>query len=661
MTTTTTTMTALLYRRPSAKGGSKMISSVVSMLPSNMRTRITTSKKTTATTIHRLRPSPLSGYRSSSATATATASASLVTTQTAASKTKFSSDTSRSFFFSSSSSSSSSSTKGRRSSSTTTTTATTTSTTLVSPLKPHDVGGFEGLLSNATNGTIDEKNLEDSPRNQEENVQFWERQCHALFAVLSSKKYIKTDELRRTIEALEPSQYVTWTYYEKWTAAMVSLLLESNTITYRDLRSALIGTQNEGNDDIDEGTTRRVATAAATSSSLPLFEPGDVVRVRPYENNYTSRSTSNSNSNNKTKKKIEWKRPHIRTPGYIYGVKGTVVDVCGKFDDPSVLAFFNMYRKKDGDDHDKKDEDDDDGVPCVWLYRIEVLMSDLWPEQTTCHDVVSVEVYEHWLEPTAESSPGHAYEDVQLLNHNDSDDENSDCTIHHHHTHHNHDGHDHSHDPRQEVERRAVVREEDQGSSSRPGKELFYALLQIVVDDKNLVTRAEIRTMVEALEKSATSLTGASLVVKAWMDPEFKRRLLTDPAETANEIGIVTSNPNAPTVLSVVECTPDEHQLVVCTLCSCYPSGLLGISPSWYRDRLYRARAVREPRKVLEDFGTIVPPNRKIRVHDSTADHRYLVLPQRPENTEGWKEEDLRKLVTRDSMIGVTIPTVSPK
>ena len=177
------------------------------MRPSNMRTRITTSK-TTATTIRRLRPYLLSGYSSSSS---ASASATLMTTQTERSINIFSSYTNRSFY-------SSSSTKGRRSSSTTTTTTTTTtSTTLVSPLKPHDVGGFEGLLSNSTNSTstIDEKNLDeslgDSPRSEEENVQFWERQCHALFAVLSSKKHIKTDELRRTIETLDPSQYVTWT------------------------------------------------------------------------------------------------------------------------------------------------------------------------------------------------------------------------------------------------------------------------------------------------------------------------------------------------------------------------------------------------------------------------------------------------------------------
>jgi nitrile hydratase len=437
---------------------------------------------------------------------------------------------------------------------------------------------------------------------------------------------------------------------------MVSLLLESNIITYHELYRALTG-----NDDGTDGNRDSLLDA-----EIPLFQPGDIVRVRPYENC--------SRSNNRI---IEWKRPHIRTPGYIYGVKGRVVDVCGRFGDPSILAFFNMYSRTrkgptnnfhhDGgsDDDENTDENRDTlAVPSVWLYRVEVSMSDLWPEQSTSNDVVSVEVYEHWLERTTWSSPGHSFQDVQLLNHDnhgqDSHGQNSDCTTdhhlhdhHHHHHDHHHDG-DHSHDPRIQVERRAVDQE---GQSLRPGKELFYALLQIIVDDKKLVSRDELRTMVEALEKSAASLTGATLVVKAWTDPGFRQRLLDDPVTAAREVGIVTSNPNAPTVLTVVESTPEEHQLVVCTLCSCYPSGLLGISPSWYRDRIYRARAVREPRKVLEEFGTILPPKTKIRVHDSTADHRYLVLPQRPDNTDGWSEEDLRKLVSRDSMIGVTIPT----
>ena len=120
------------------------------------------------------------------------------------------------------------------------------------------------------------------------------------------------------------------------------------------------------------------------------------------------------------------------------------------------------------------------------------------------------------------------------------------------------------------------------------------------------------------------------------------------------EVDVVTSNANAPTVLLVVECTPDIHHICVCTLCSCYPSGLLGLSPAWYRSRSYRSRTIREPRKVLAEFGTYIPPSVAVHVHDSTADCRFMVLPLRPEGTDGWSEERLRALVTRDAMIGIS-------
>lgn len=129
-------------------------------------------------------------------------------------------------------------------------------------------------------------------------------------------------------------------------------------------------------------------------------------------------------------------------------------------------------------------------------------------------------------------------------------------------------------------------------------------------------------------------------------------------SKAAGEIDIVTSNPNAPTVLRVVENRPNLHNLIVCTLCSCYPSALLGLSPSWYKSRNYRARAVREPRKVLEEFGLSLPQSTRIVVHDSTADCRYLVLPQPPESLsqediQRMSVEELKAYVTRDSMIGV--------
>lgn len=147
---------------------------------------------------------------------------------------------------------------------------------------------------------------------------------------------------------------------------------------------------------------------------------------------------------------------------------------------------------------------------------------------------------------------------------------------------------------------------------------------------------------------------GARLIARAWVDDAFKARLLEDGNAAAAELGLNASNPNAATKLTVVENDARVHNLIVCTLCSCYPAALLGPSPTWYKSRSYRARAVREPRALLSrDFGLDVGHATSLRVHDSTADLRYLVLPRRPERTEGLEEEELRKIVTRDGMLGV--------
>ena len=145
---------------------------------------------------------------------------------------------------------------------------------------------------------------------------------------------------------------------------------------------------------------------------------------------------------------------------------------------------------------------------------------------------------------------------------------------------------------------------------------------------------------------------GAELVAHAWVDDGFRARLVADSKRAAAELGMDIG----PIPILVMENTPVTHNLVVCTLCSCYPRFLLGIPPDWYKSRSYRSRAVREPRAVLAEFGTEIAPDVDIRVHDSTADMRYLVLPMRPEGTDGLNEEALAHLVTRDTLIGVTVP-----
>jgi nitrile hydratase len=156
---------------------------------------------------------------------------------------------------------------------------------------------------------------------------------------------------------------------------------------------------------------------------------------------------------------------------------------------------------------------------------------------------------------------------------------------------------------------------------------------------------------VEAMRKR-TPERGARVVAHAWIDAAFKERLLADGSKACEELGLEVGALK----LVVVENTPEVHNAIVCTLCSCYPRMLLGIPPDWYKSRNYRSRMVREPRKVLQEFGLEIQDQVQIRVHDSTADMRYMVLPIRPQGTESWSEERLATLVTRDSMIGVATP-----
>ena len=147
---------------------------------------------------------------------------------------------------------------------------------------------------------------------------------------------------------------------------------------------------------------------------------------------------------------------------------------------------------------------------------------------------------------------------------------------------------------------------------------------------------------------------GAAMVARAWLDPAYKARLLGDGSRAAEELGFEVPGLR----LIVVENTPATHNAIVCTLCSCYPRILLGLPPEWYKSKPYRSRMVREPRKVLAEFGLKVPAKVAIRVHDSNADMRYMVLPTRPAGTGGWSEERLAGLVTRDCLIGVAVPKV---
>ncbi len=181
----------------------------------------------------------------------------------------------------------------------------------------------------------------------------------------------------------------------------------------------------------------------------------------------------------------------------------------------------------------------------------------------------------------------------------------------------------------------------------------YYAIMETaareLLIEKQLITAGEIRRMLEVMDTRNPAL-GAKVVARAWVDPEFRARLLANGRAACEELGISFFED---TQLIVLENTDDVHNLIVCTLCSCYPREVLGLPPDWYKLKPYRAWAVKEPRAVLAEFGTAIPGDVAVHVSDSTAMVRYLVLPQRPAHTENFNEDELASLVTRDAMIGV--------
>jgi len=197
--------------------------------------------------------------------------------------------------------------------------------------------------------------------------------------------------------------------------------------------------------------------------------------------------------------------------------------------------------------------------------------------------------------------------------------------------------------------RHAVSHQDDEV----PGAAALASLaMQELLIEKGVHDAARVRSMIEIIDMRSTGTEGAHVVARAWTDPDFKARLLDDGNAACAELGYDLGDLE----LVVVENTPDAHNVVVCTLCSCYPRQLLGMPPHWYKSRSYRARCVIEPRRVLAEFGTHVADTVTVRVHDSNADLRYLVLPERPSGTGGWDEDRLAGLVTRDCMIGVKFP-----
>jgi len=187
--------------------------------------------------------------------------------------------------------------------------------------------------------------------------------------------------------------------------------------------------------------------------------------------------------------------------------------------------------------------------------------------------------------------------------------------------------------------------------------ELRVRALESLLVDKGLVDPAALDAIVDTYETKVGPRNGAKIVARAWVDPAYRQRLLDDGTAAAVELGFEGAQSEQ---LVVVENTPKVHNLVVCTLCSCYPWAVLGLPPVWYKSAPYRARAVIDPRGVLAELGLQLPADRDVRVWDSTSEIRYLVLPEQPAGTDGWPEERLAELVTRDAMIGVAVATDPP-
>ncbi|MGE0735504.1 MAG: nitrile hydratase subunit alpha [Alphaproteobacteria bacterium] len=218
--------------------------------------------------------------------------------------------------------------------------------------------------------------------------------------------------------------------------------------------------------------------------------------------------------------------------------------------------------------------------------------------------------------------------------------------IHNDHNHDDHDHDDHEHDHAHDDH--APIQDGD-GPPTR--FEILERAVRELLIDKGVLTAAEIQRQIDNQE-SRTPAMGAYIVAKAWADPAFKAALKQDAKAAITSLGIDVANTPE---LQVLENTDEVHHVVVCTLCSCYPRMILGVPPAWYKSKAYRSRVVADPRGVLAEFGLKLPERVKTRVFDSTADMRYLVLPLRPPGTEGWSEDRLAKLISRDAMIGVAV------
>lgn len=443
----------------------------------------------------------------------------------------------------------------------------------------HDLGGIPALLGlpiDVSEPTITAQ---------------WHSRIDALANILFRRKLIGVDEFRRFIEALAPDTYRDFHYYGKWAASLLQLLLKNGILEEEKVHFLLYG----------------------APESQQRFQVGDRVVVRSFN------------------RRGLFRRPHLRTPGYIFGCFGVIESVAGRFAPPELVSWnFNPSTAPP--------------VEKQYLYRVRFAMGDVWRHAEHPADSLDVEIFQEWLAPISEHQEARPSSDFLVHDHE-----------HHHHHHDDHDNHEH--DARTVTEQVALDREtmgattaSDAIFSLSAQQEAIAQVLLSEVIRVGLVTAEELLEIERQRDAIGANPLGAAVVARAWTDAEFKDFLLRDAVGALKSIGI---DPNCNLV--VQEDTPEVHNLIVCTLCSCFPTALLGRPPAWYKSSSYRARAVFEPRIVIKELGGPDLGNVRIRVHDSTADLRYMVLPLRPPGTESLSLDELKQLVNRDHLVGVTI------
>eukprot|EP00924_Labyrinthula_sp_SR-Ha-C_P000799 snap_masked-scaffold_7-processed-gene-4.34-mRNA-1 protein AED:0.01 eAED:0.05 QI:0/-1/0/1/-1/1/1/0/452 len=439
-------------------------------------------------------------------------------------------------------------------------------------LGSHDLGGSE---------CADKVVFTDQPLHR------WEQVIHALLSILATKHLLNVHELRRSIESLVLTKDIT--YYGKWARAMTNILLERKVLSPTDFLQHF----------------------PVTSIPKEPFKIGVAVQIK--EENFS----------------MFWCKPHLRTPGYIFGCIGEIQEYLGEAENPNIKAFHFLHNIKSFAKYfDQKQR----------LYRVSFQSKDVFKyfeesEKPNKNDEILIEVYEPWLQRVEKNKISPLKRKAE---------ENIDGKSH---------AHDHEHEERGQVETAAVKRE-NQTMGSIADEAYCDILVQVLVD-KNLVTRKEIEVTILSNSASGSIDNGRRIVIQAWRDDKFRQLLKEDANKALETIGLQGSNPHATTKLVCVFNTMKLHNVIVCTLCSCYPTGLLGPSPLWYKSRSYRSRVVKSPRNVLLEFGTKIDADLKIRVYDSTADCRYMVIPTSPPNLADLSDEELSKGISRNMLIGV--------